>query len=346
MTLSEAAAADDKDASETKPDGTDVDATETASLTKKLSKYEYILSQEFVDAFWAQVRKRPNGDCWQWMGSLHRQGCGRLQSGGFEFGAHRVAWELAHGPIPTNRIVVHKEGVCNNRGCVNPEHYELAAKYDKTRKRNGRKKKGTGIQYDPVYEDDKMLPSMFHVKHFDAYDGTKVFMDPQPRDEPPPNYAPDLETLKRAAALMLRRTKTLEERLEQLHQLPEEVRQLREDVASLAPTEPPPAPEPPSRDAAPPPEKPSTPLLTALATAFRTACEEAGKEPSPSFDASPLLRVNELALTRAGMNPEAAAQMVNHWASNYVSLLLSFEVPSPRGLLSYILSTQAQSAEP
>jgi len=36
--------------------------------------------------------------------------------------AHRVAWELIRGPIPSDMTIDH---LCRNRGCVNPVHLEV-----------------------------------------------------------------------------------------------------------------------------------------------------------------------------------------------------------------------------
>jgi hypothetical protein len=48
----------------------------------------------------------------------NRQGYGK-QSG---VGAHRVAWEMANGPIPPGAFVLHR---CDNPPCVRPDHLFL-----------------------------------------------------------------------------------------------------------------------------------------------------------------------------------------------------------------------------
>lgn len=65
-----------------------------------------------------------NGDCYEWAGSTFQSGYGRIKTGGRTYRAHRVAWELAHGPIPAGRVVMH---TCDNRLCVRVSHLVLGS---------------------------------------------------------------------------------------------------------------------------------------------------------------------------------------------------------------------------
>lgn len=104
-----------------------------------------VAAAELADRFWAKVCR---GDgCWEWQGYRMPKGYGQVGIGhsGLIL-AHRLAWELTHGPVPTDLFVLHH---CDNPPCCNPDHLWLGTKADNNRDmaQKGRHRGTTGKRY-------------------------------------------------------------------------------------------------------------------------------------------------------------------------------------------------------
>jgi len=78
--------------------------------------------------FWTKVDKSAGPDaCWPWTGAIttHRYGC--VQFYRRVLGAHKVAYLLAHGPVPDGLQIRHS---CDNPPCCNPAHLSLGTRKD------------------------------------------------------------------------------------------------------------------------------------------------------------------------------------------------------------------------
>lgn len=71
------------------------------------------------DRFWERVAKRDDG-CWLWIGRTSA-GYGIATLNNHTVLAHRVAYEILAGPIPSGLTLDH---LCRVRNCVNPAHLE------------------------------------------------------------------------------------------------------------------------------------------------------------------------------------------------------------------------------
>lgn len=73
-----------------------------------------------ASVFWSRVERLGPNDCHRWLASKSN-GYGSFRICGRPFYAHRIAYELAIGPIADGLTIDH---LCRNRGCVNPAHLE------------------------------------------------------------------------------------------------------------------------------------------------------------------------------------------------------------------------------
>ncbi len=82
-----------------------------------------------ISEFWTWVGIGDPDECWEWT-RMRRQGThpyGLLYVNNRQRRAHRIAWELANGPIPDGIEVCHR---CDNPPCCNPAHLFLGTQRD------------------------------------------------------------------------------------------------------------------------------------------------------------------------------------------------------------------------
>lgn len=74
------------------------------------------------DRFEAKINRIPGG-CHIWQAAKNSMGYGHFNVGNRKYKlAHRISYELANGPIPEGKIILHD---CDTPACVNPQHLTL-----------------------------------------------------------------------------------------------------------------------------------------------------------------------------------------------------------------------------
>lgn len=88
-------------------------------------------SPETVQRFWSKVEKGAVDQCWLWTASRFVSGgYGQFMFERYPHRAHRVSYELTHGPIQQGLVVMH---VCDNPPCCNPSHLCVGTLSDNSR---------------------------------------------------------------------------------------------------------------------------------------------------------------------------------------------------------------------
>lgn len=96
---------------------------------------KYERAAELPDALIRLIRRvRYDGQCWVWCGATKTNGYGVITADKATMYAHRLAYWVAKGPIPTGLVVDH---LCRNRSCINPMHLEAVSSLENTHRGHG-----------------------------------------------------------------------------------------------------------------------------------------------------------------------------------------------------------------
>ena len=111
------------------------------------------------ERFWAKTDRSAGPDgCWPWTAARRGReaGYGSFSVNGVTVRAHRLAYEMTHGPIPDGLTLDH---LCRNGLCVNPAHLQPVTNTENVLRGisfSAQKARQTHCKYGHILEGDNV----------------------------------------------------------------------------------------------------------------------------------------------------------------------------------------------
>ena len=124
----------------------------------------------------------PRSGCMVWDGRMNQHGYAVIaisRNHAAEVGfprtisVHRLAWELANGPIPEGMEIDH---LCRNHACINVDHLEVVTHAENVRRGDGPILSSFRLQAQRLLEREAYKT---HCKHGHALTDDNVYTDPR-----------------------------------------------------------------------------------------------------------------------------------------------------------------------